>query len=161
MNAAEEIAVTRERWRVLRHTWSGLKANVLPSTYRPAATQRGFDLDKKRFDALSVYFCQVSDGMAIMAAPTARERHPIHMREMMERLGIEPGGGVVPSLSLSYAAALNRCEACPSKRACRDWLDRTPASAAFAPHFCPNADIFFELQVDQPSAWMRDWRIGD
>jgi hypothetical protein len=25
-----------------------------------------------------------------------------------------------------------------------------PSSVAFAPRFCPNADIFFELQVDQP-----------
>jgi len=84
-----------------------------------------------------------------MAAPTARERHPIHISEMMERLSIEPGGCVVPRLSLSYAAALHRCEACPSEQACRDWLDSMPAAVAFAPRFCPNADIFFELQVDQ------------
>ncbi len=88
-----------------------------------------------------------------MAAPTARERQAIYMCEMMERLGIEPGGGVVPSLGLSYATALHRCEACPSKPKCRDWLDSMPASVAVAPRFCPNADILFELQVDQPSAW--------
>jgi len=88
-----------------------------------------------------------------MAAPNAHERHPIYMCEMMQRLGIEPGGGVVPSLSLSYATALRCCEACPSKQVCRDWLDGMLASVAFAPRFCPNADIFFELQVDQPSAW--------
>jgi hypothetical protein len=82
-----------------------------------------------------------------MAAPTARESHPIHIREMMERLGVEPGGGAI--LSLSYAAALHRCEDCPSEPACRDWLRTMPASVAFAPGFCPNADIFFELQVDQ------------
>jgi hypothetical protein len=62
-------------------------------------------------------------GVAIMAAPTVRKRQPIYMREMMECLGIEPGGGVVPSLGLSYATAFHRCEACPSKQACRDWLD--------------------------------------
>ncbi len=88
-----------------------------------------------------------------MAANSAGKRQQLLIREMMERLAIEPGGGVVPSLSLSYAAALHRCEACTSKQACRDWLDRMPASVAFAPCFCPNADIFFELRVDQPSAW--------
>jgi len=71
---------------------------------------------------------------------------------MMERLGLEPGGGVVPRLSLSYATASVRCEACLSRQLCRDWLDSMPA-AAIAPRFCPNADIFFELRVDQPSAW--------
>ncbi len=57
-----------------------------------------------------------------MAAPVSRERKLTHMCEMMERLSIEPGGGVVPHLGLSYATALRRCEACPSKEACRDWL---------------------------------------
>jgi len=94
----------------------------------------------------------VNKGVAIMAAPVARERQPIYMCEMMERLGIEPGGGVAPHLGLSYATAIHRCEACPSKQACRDWLDSMPASAAFAPRFCPNADIFFEFQVDQARA---------
>jgi hypothetical protein len=97
-------------------------------------------------------------GVAVMAAPTVRKRQPIYMREMMECLGIEPGGGVVPSLGLSYATAFHRCEACPSKQACRDWLDSIPASVVFAPRFCPNAKIFFELQVDQPGAWTHNSR---
>jgi hypothetical protein len=71
---------------------------------------------------------------------------------MMRRLGIEPCGGVLPRLSLTYATTFHRCETCPSKQACRDWLDQMPASVVFAPHFCLNAGIFFELQVDQPSA---------
>jgi hypothetical protein len=58
-------------------------------------------------------------------------------------------GGVLPKFSLSYATALHRCESCPSKCACRKWLDRMPDSVSFAPPFCPNVDIFFELQVDQ------------
>jgi hypothetical protein len=68
---------------------------------------------------------------------------------MMERLGIEPGAGGVPHLGLSYMTAFHRCELCLSKQACRDWLSRMPASVMFAPRFCPNADIFFELQVNQ------------
>lgn len=85
-----------------------------------------------------------------MAAPAGYKRLPTHMCEMMERLGIEPGGGVVPRLSLSYTTAFHRCEACPSKQVCADWLKSTSAAVAFAPRFCPNADIFFELQVNQP-----------
>lgn len=85
-----------------------------------------------------------------MAAPTARERQSIHICEMMERLAIELGSAAVPALGLSFATAFHRCETCPSEQACRDWLDVMPASVAFAPRFCPNADIFFELQVYQP-----------
>jgi hypothetical protein len=88
--------------------------------------------------------------MAMMAAPATPEHLPIYICEMMERLDIELGGGVVPRLSLSYATALHRCEACPTKKACRDWLDSLPASVPLPPRFCPNTDIFFELQVDRP-----------
>ena len=77
------------------------------------------------------------------------ERQSTYIREMMERLGIEPSGGVLPQFSLSYATAFHRCEASPSKCACRKWLDSMPDSVSFAPPFCPNADIFFELQVAQ------------
>jgi hypothetical protein len=76
--------------------------------------------------------------------------HSTHIYEMMARLGIEPGAGVLPQLSLRYATALRRCENCRSKRACQDWLDYAPAMVNFAPDFCSNADILFELQYDQP-----------
>ena len=101
------------------------------------------------------------EGVAIMATLTACELHPSHMVRMMQRLGIEPGGGVVPHLSLSYIAAFHRCEACRSKQACRNWLDCAPALALLAPRFCPNADIFFELQVDQPGAWIDNAQTDD
>jgi len=79
------------------------------------------------------------------------EHEPVYLFKMMERLGIEPGGGVVARRSLTYATALHRCNACPSKQPCREWLDTMPQSVGFAPRFCPNADILFELQVDQPN----------
>jgi hypothetical protein len=91
---------------------------------------------------------------AAMAPPASRKRQTLYLHEMMERLGIEPGGGVVPRLSLTYATALRRCEACRSTQACRDWLDNMPASAVFAPRFCANADILFQLQADQPGLAM-------
>ena len=85
-----------------------------------------------------------------MAAPVTCESQRTYICEMMGRLGIEPGGGVVPRLSLSYATAFRQCEACLSAQACREWLDRKPKSVVFAPTFCPNADIFFELQLESP-----------
>src|SRR6516162_3943645 len=35
-----------------------------------------------------------------------------HIYEMMTRLGLEPGAGVLPQLSLCYATAVRRCENC-------------------------------------------------
>lgn len=72
------------------------------------------------------------------------------LHEMMERLGIDPASGVLPHFSLAYMTALHRCQGCPDKEACRHWLDSTPMSVSFAPQFCPNADILFELQFDKP-----------
>jgi hypothetical protein len=73
-----------------------------------------------------------------------------YLKEMMQRLGIDPASGVLPHFSLSYMTALHRCQACSAKKSCRHWLDSTPMSVHFAPQFCPNADILFELQVDKP-----------
>lgn len=82
--------------------------------------------------------------------PAARLEHAMHIFEMMARLGIEADAGALPRLGLRYATALRRCEHCRSKRVCRDWLDYAPAMVNFAPDFCANADILFELQYDQP-----------
>ena len=73
-----------------------------------------------------------------------------YMREMMQRLGIDPDAGIDPHYSLSHMTALHRCENCTEVDACRAWLTRMPAAVALAPRFCPNADIFFEMQIDQP-----------
>jgi len=79
-----------------------------------------------------------------------RERYSALIYEMMARLGIAPGAGDSPYLSLRVATAFHRCEACRAKQACQAWLDCAPAMASFAPQFCANADILFELQYDQP-----------
>lgn len=68
---------------------------------------------------------------------------------MMERLGIEPAGGVVSRWSLSYATAQHGCQACSWTEACHTWLDSVPTAVNVAPPFCPIADILFEMQVDQ------------
>ena len=83
-----------------------------------------------------------------MMAPAPE--YSVHIYAMMARLGIEPDAGVLPQYSLRYAAAFRRCERCRSKKACQDWLDYAPAMVNFAPDFCANADILFELQCDQP-----------
>jgi len=69
--------------------------------------------------------------------------------EMMEHLGVAPGAGDSPGMSLRYAAVLRRCANCRCKNVCQDWLDCAPAMVNFAPDFCINADILFELQCDQ------------
>jgi hypothetical protein len=82
-----------------------------------------------------------------MTSPEAE--YSIEVYEMMARLGIEPGAGVLPLLSLRYATAVRRCESCQSKTACQNWLGYAPAMVNFAPDFCRNADILFDLQYDQ------------
>ena len=84
-----------------------------------------------------------------MAELAIRKHSPIHVFEMMERLGIEPGSSVTPRLSLTYATAVHRCEVCPCHETCRYWLDHAPALIGSAPQFCPDADILFELRFDQ------------
>ena len=83
-----------------------------------------------------------------MAAPTPE--YSLHIYAMMARLGIEPNAGVLPRFSLRHATAFRRCKQCRSKKACQDWLDYAPAMVNFAPDFCVNAEILFELQCDQP-----------
>ena len=83
-----------------------------------------------------------------MAAPTPE--YSLHIYAMMARLGIEPGAGVLPRLSLRYATAFRRCQFCPSTWVCCEWLEEAPRQARLPPRFCPNSDILFELQFDQP-----------
>jgi len=73
---------------------------------------------------------------------------------MMERLGIEPGAGVVPRLGLRYATAFHRCRSCPVKQDCHAWL-QSAAGPMLPPDFCPNADILFELVCDEAAAIRR------
>ncbi len=91
-----------------------------------------------------------------MAFSAKRQNRPLHMNEMMQRLGLDPGVGVLPQWSLSYLTALHRCQACAQKQACRGWLLDRPEVAAVPPSFCPNADIFFEMQMEQPGPHFGD-----
>lgn len=85
-----------------------------------------------------------------MATSSASQKQPAFMLEMMERLGINPGTRVAAQWNLSYMTALHRCRDCNHTRQCRTWLDDTVSTTALPPRFCSNADIFFEMQVDQP-----------
>jgi len=87
---------------------------------------------------------------------TARtSEYSVHIYEMMARLGINPGAGVLPQLGLRYATAIRRCENCRSKKVCQDWLDLAPPMVNFAPDFCMDADLLFDLQCDQAgSRWI-------
>ena len=72
---------------------------------------------------------------------------------MMERLGIERGGGALPALGLAYASALRACHQCERSDACCEWLKVASTTLRSPPKFCPNADFFCELAFEQPSAW--------
>jgi len=92
---------------------------------------------------------RTSHAPRIETMPALVPEYPVHIHEMMQRLGIGPETGVVPGLSLRYATAVRRCKLCEFKASCRDWLACAPAKVNFAPGFCLNADILFELQYDQ------------
>jgi hypothetical protein len=100
----------------------------------------------------ALYYNRPDDGLLPRDAEekamlsTAGQQQCIPAFKMMERLGIDPGGAVVPRLGLLYTTASHRCGSCPSKRACSDWLAQAPESVRFAPPFCPNSDILAELQ---------------
>jgi len=81
-------------------------------------------------------------------AAFVREPERAYGCKMMEALGIEPGGGVVPRLSLLYSAIFRRCQSCPTKKLCREWVDHA-YPATLPPGFCANADALFELQYRQ------------
>jgi Family of unknown function (DUF6455) len=87
----------------------------------------------------------------LMITYTVGREDPLLIFEMMNRLGIEPAGGVLPQYALRYMAARRSCEACAAKPSCRLWLDAHEV-APFAPHFCPSGDTLFELQFDQHSS---------
>lgn len=78
---------------------------------------------------------------------------PPNVYKMMERLGIERGGGVLPRLGLVYASAVRTCHQCERSDVCHEWLKVASTAFNVPPKFCPNADLFTQLAFDQPSAW--------
>jgi len=85
-----------------------------------------------------------------MPIPTGPTRQTTYLAEMMQRLGIEPGEGAIPRLSMAHMTAFHRCQGCAAKDACRAWLDSMPPAVTAPPDFCPNRDILFELRIDRP-----------
>jgi len=58
--------------------------------------------------------------------PAARQTQASYMREMMQRLRARSGRGRGLALQSELLDRHAPCAACPSKRACREWLDGTP-----------------------------------
>lgn len=77
-----------------------------------------------------------------------RSRSPA-LFEMMQRLGVDPARRSIAQSELTFLTALHHCQGCESKQQCRHFLDSAPMSFAFAPGFCPNKDLLFEMQFDQ------------
>ena len=89
--------------------------------------------------------------MAIMVSPALPECHRTYICEMMECLGYRAGRRCRAASKLKLHDRVPPVRSLPSKQACRTWLDELPQLVTFAPRFCPNGDILFELQVNQPS----------
>ena len=87
-----------------------------------------------------------------MPAASTTQPQPTRVAEMMERLGLDPGAGAIARLGLAHLTALQRCRACPFNTACGTWLECHGSPLSFAPTFCPNADILFELKFNDPGA---------
>jgi len=83
-------------------------------------------------------------------SPLARRENSVLLHAMMANLGIEFGPEDLARLELRYPTAFRRCQACAARGTCREWLDRGTAATNFAPRFCVNADILFEMQCDRP-----------
>jgi len=72
-----------------------------------------------------------------------------YLPEMMRRLGVDPACRVIAHSELTFLTAAHQCRGCDAQERCRAWLDDAPMSFAFAPGFCPNKDLLFEMQFDQ------------
>jgi len=72
----------------------------------------------------------------------------VNIGRMMERLGIDPAYGVLPSYGVIFSSAWRTCRRCAASAECTKWLAETRASAVGPPRFCPNADLLWELLCD-------------
>jgi hypothetical protein len=81
-----------------------------------------------------------------MIASSTSRHQSTNIGEMIARLGIDLGD---KRNGLLHATALRRCRACLSKKACRTWLDHSPAEVELPPRFCPSVDILSELHFSQ------------
>jgi hypothetical protein len=80
-----------------------------------------------------------------MIASSTSWHQSTNIREMIARLGIDLGD----KRNGLHATALRRCRACLSKKACRTWLDHSPADVDLPPRFCPSVEVLFELRLSQ------------
>ncbi len=69
------------------------------------------------------------------------ERQAIRMRQMMDRLDVDPALLVRSRNGETYAEALSRCLKCVDSTECLRWLDGYLALED-GPGFCPNLKIF-------------------
>ena len=63
------------------------------------------------------------------------------MDRMIERVGAKPAAIARVDRGMAWYEARTKCIDCRHEQACRDWLERSPASPA-QPDFCANAELF-------------------
>jgi|EndMetStandDraft_8_1072994.scaffolds.fasta_scaffold425059_3 hypothetical protein len=64
---------------------------------------------------------------------------------MMERVGADPGATAREQFEGGFAAACDRCLACPNATDCQRWLESGGADAA--PPFCSNAAFLNKVRA--------------
>jgi hypothetical protein len=77
------------------------------------------------------------------------ERQAVRMREMLDRLDIDPGALVRLRKGDAYAAARSLCLFCGTSDKCLRWLDGDVRSDT-TPDFCPNLRVFQTCKEGRP-----------
>jgi len=73
------------------------------------------------------------------------ERQARLFGRMMERVGADPGATARERFEGGFAAACDRCLACPNATDCQRWLEAGGADAP--PPFCPNAAFLNQVRA--------------
>ena len=73
---------------------------------------------------------------------------PTLLSQMLDCLGVDLGGSVVPRLGSVLISAFYACQSCDAAESCRDWLAHLSADHATPPDFCINQDILAEVLAE-------------
>ena len=110
---AEELQIDQDQCRRLKDYYGFDRPK---SVAEPAASA------EQAYCSLSSLY-RATRGGEVMTVPVSE--YSTHIYEMMTRLGIEPGAGVLPQLSLRYATAVRRCDIADLRRSVRTgWIMR-------------------------------------
>ena len=73
---------------------------------------------------------------------------PMLLSQMLDCLGVDLGGSVVPRLGSVLISVFYACQSCDAAESCSDWLAHPSADHATPPKFCINQDILAEVLAE-------------